>query len=100
MRWWDAQQERLSRLWREAYANARPEPNKYARAMRGIILCVASLCLLFGGLLVGLGVVYGFDTLMAELGTTEFIFGVVMRGMLLLVAVLFAAYLLAGWVED
>lgn len=92
--------QRLQRLWRDALEEARPKPNKYARALRGILFCVGSLCLIFTAVMVGLGLTFGFDKVTRELVVPEFVYGTVLRGGLLLVAVLFASYLLAEWVED
>jgi hypothetical protein len=91
---------REQELWDAALDAAKPEPNKYARLLRSVLLGAGGLCGLFLLMLCAGAVAFGVGPVVEYLGSDEFVFGVVMRSLLLLVMLLFGGYVLTGWGED
>lgn len=96
----DREDARMRRMWDEAYSKYRRGPTKYSRTLKGVLACAGALVLMFLAAMSVLAVKSGVSEVVDVLTSPEFVYGTVMRGMIVLIGALFAAYLLAGWIED
>lgn len=87
-------------MWSQAYTSVKRRPNKYARSLRGVVLGAVSLCGMFVLLLTMLAFIFGLEAVLDAISHEEFLYGTVLRGMMLFSIALFAGWLLAGWTDD
>ena len=96
----DRENTRSRRMWNEAYAKHRRGPNKYSRVPTLVLGCFGGAALINVVLLCVLAAVFGVYAVSEVITSHDYVYGTLMRGMMVLILALFAAYLLAGWIED
>jgi hypothetical protein len=96
----EREKTRTRRMWDEAYAMCRRGPNKYSRVLTAVLGCFGGAALINVVLLCVLAAVFGVSAVSDAITSHDYVYGTLMRGMMVLIGVLFAAYLVAGWIED
>ena len=87
-------------LWDAALESARHEPNKYARLLRSAMLIGTFFCGFIVVVLTVGAIGFGTDAVEEYLGSNDFLYGVLLRGLILGAFFLFAGYVAAGLFGD
>ena len=87
-------------MWTDALKSARRQPNSYAKLLRSAFAITSGVCGCFVLLLGILAIACGPDQVAEYLGGPDFLYGVVGRGMIIMIAVLFAGFLTTGWNDE